>query len=353
MLQLCIQSVFTNVLLCAFLYIFIQIDCSFDKSTTNLLKATILNALLLMVSDCINIYSVQEQIEPFRYITTAFGYCFRLAGSYMVLILLLHEKGKKTKHLLLVPVIITIVLEFTTKFTNLSFYYDISGQFHRCSLNFLPHVFCGIYILCIFRQFYREYRRNGVGAFVIMYVVLGGIIAMVTEIYFQYRFLLAGVISGGVFVNYLYLHIEIYKRDGLTNLLNRRSFDIFARQNADKQFMVISIDMNNLKMINDTFGHHEGDKAIIAVVDTIQAYLKKGNTLYRMGGDEFIVVSMKLNKEQILSKMERANHKLIEQGYSVAYGIAEHEADADIQAVCKQADSLMYKCKKAMKKGGM
>lgn len=304
-----------------------------------------------MASDCVNLYSVQAKLEPYRYISTALGYCLRLLEAYLILILVLRRKGKKAVFLLMLPVILTVTLEFTNMFTNLSFYYDAAGQFHRSSLNFVPLFFGGVYGGMIFAQTYRDYKRNGVGTFIIMYIVLTCILAIVAEILFQFRFLLDGAIAGGIFVNYLYLHVQIYKRDGLTNLLNRRSFDIFTRQNKDKKFVVISIDMNNLKIINDTYGHHEGDKAIISVVDTIHGYFKKGNTLYRMGGDEFLIISTKLSLEQIKSNLVAINHKLKEKGYSIAYGIAVHEENVDIQTVCEEADSLMYELKKAQKRG--
>lgn len=349
MLQLCIQSVFTNVLLCAFLIVFIQIDCSFNRKVTGILKATILNALLLMICDCINLYTVEMQLEPFRYITTALGYCLRIFEAYLILLMVLHKKRKKAAFLLVIPVILTIILEFTTIFTKLSFYYDASGQIHRCSLNFIPHVFCGIYMFLIITYSYNDYKRNGEGAFIIIYVALVCVLAVLVEIVFRYHFLLDGSITVGLYVNYLYLHVQIYKRDGLTNLLNRRSFDIFAKQNHDKEFIVVSIDMNNLKVINDTYGHLEGDKAILAVVDSIQSFFKKGNTLYRMGGDEFVLICTKLTQEQILFNFEKVSQKLEEQKYSIAYGIAVHQAYADIQEVCERADGLMYERKKAQK----
>lgn len=89
---------------------------------------------------------------------------------------------------------------------------------------------------------------------------------------------------------------ELYHKDSLTGLYNRRGFekrakDLYKKAEEDNsQLYFISIDMDKLKHINDTYGHTEGDKAIKRIADAISGSLMEGDIAARMGGDEFFVI---------------------------------------------------------------
>jgi diguanylate cyclase (GGDEF)-like protein len=92
--------------------------------------------------------------------------------------------------------------------------------------------------------------------------------------------------------------------DELTGLHNRRGFFQFVtnrlefmRRNSDMIPTVMFMDMDGLKMINDTYGHKEGDRAIAALAHILKDTLRKEDIIGRMGGDEFIVFSSVKSKE--------------------------------------------------------
>ena len=62
---------------------------------------------------------------------------------------------------------------------------------------------------------------------------------------------------------------------------------------------MVSIDLNNLKMINDTYGHAKGDEAICATVNAVDKVVPKGCLLYRIGGDEFMILCTKTNQDTV------------------------------------------------------
>ena len=87
----------------------------------------------------------------------------------------------------------------------------------------------------------------------------------------------------------LYNHASL---DPLTGVLNRRrGIEILSQQlNGATDFIVCYIDVNNLKMVNDRYGHSAGDDLIISCCETIKQHIREKDVLFRLGGDEFIIL---------------------------------------------------------------
>ena len=151
--------------------------------------------------------------------------------------------------------------------------------------------------------------------------------------------------------------------DELTNLANRRKcedgLDELVENNIP--FAVISLDLNSLKHMNDTYGHETGDIAITAFANILhEVFSDEGCIVGRMGGDEFVVIIPRLNKEiiekrlaEMCSRMLRYNKKGGVVQLNTAYGYAfssECDITEDVHEVYKLADERMYICKRMMKK---
>lgn len=91
---------------------------------------------------------------------------------------------------------------------------------------------------------------------------------------------------------------DMYIRDSMTNLYNRRGFYQFTSKMYERSvaessgFMIVSVDLDNLKGINDTYGHHEGDSAINTIAQALTAASESGDIVARFGGDEYIVAGI-------------------------------------------------------------
>lgn len=162
--------------------------------------------------------------------------------------------------------------------------------------------------------------------------------------------------------------IDISQTDSLTRVKNRNAYDQkekeydswIANNGSSLCFSIGVFDINNLKYINDTYGHEKGDLYILNSCQLLcQAY--KHSPVYRIGGDEFVVILTgedQINKYKILEAMEkemeelRNGAQLLERKVSVAGGIAEYKPESDkcFADVFKRADSNMYEKKLAMKK---
>jgi diguanylate cyclase (GGDEF)-like protein len=107
--------------------------------------------------------------------------------------------------------------------------------------------------------------------------------------------------------------------DELTGLLNRRGFFQFSysriyhlSRNSDSVPMVMFMDMDGLKAINDTYGHNEGDVAISAFANILQDVLRKDDIVGRVGGDEFVVFSTVRKAENSEQVVQRIRNKIDE-----------------------------------------
>ena len=145
--------------------------------------------------------------------------------------------------------------------------------------------------------------------------------------------------------------------DGLTGLENRTAYMEQVKCLEDKiasgkaAFTVVVCDINQLKVINDDFGHEEGDKLITLVSKTLQDIFSN-EKIYRIGGDEFVVIGKDVDYSVRISdlkaKLEVSSHKIGDFPASVSAGFSvfDKDNDPDFSHVFNRADKLMYEDKK-------
>lgn len=148
----------------------------------------------------------------------------------------------------------------------------------------------------------------------------------------------------------------LVQMDPLTEALNRHAFHSLLRrpekgQESKTSGSVAVIDIDNLKPINDTFGHTVGDKAIRAVARAMRSLVRADDMLFRWGGDEFLVLMFNLPQADALRRMEKLNHILEEHGgrwtsvpitVTVSFGVAGFNALTDLGDAIEAADKAMY-----------
>lgn len=153
--------------------------------------------------------------------------------------------------------------------------------------------------------------------------------------------------------------VSLYLRDALTNLFNRRGFDknLSIIFNKYEHLAVASIDMDDLKHINDTFGHGTGDDAIKRLSNCITASLRSEEFAARMGGDEFQVILIIDEPGRIgqfirsfREKIRETNEKFdLEYTLSASVGTCELGDWNSIMECINKADKVMYLEKRSKK----
>lgn len=158
--------------------------------------------------------------------------------------------------------------------------------------------------------------------------------------------------------------------DALTGLLNRSGFErtfedmrIFT-QDRQRPLSLFMIDLDNFKMINDTYGHPFGDKVLVQFAAVLRSVLREEDVTCRIGGEEFAVLLPGVKKEEAAAIAERirvkvSNAVLTYEGKDVGYTVSIGVTDNCLENSCtyasalsdmiKQADSAMYQAKKSGK----
>ena len=155
---------------------------------------------------------------------------------------------------------------------------------------------------------------------------------------------------------------ELVHTDPLTAAFNRHAFYGFVRKHGETETSstgcVGFFDIDDLKAINDCFGHTAGDMVIRAVVKAIRDIIRAEDLIYRWGGDEFFVIMVSMNAEMAESRMNRLEMLLRDvfiEGIpepitiGVSWGFMDYSGPGDLEAAVKSADSMMYKQKQARK----
>jgi diguanylate cyclase (GGDEF)-like protein len=154
--------------------------------------------------------------------------------------------------------------------------------------------------------------------------------------------------------------------DELTGLYNRRRFFVLTEQylkvaiRTKKRSLLLYIDMDELKWINDHHGHNEGDRALIALASILKKTFRESDIIARIGGDEFVALleSTVENDETLINRLSGniKDHNAKQTGrykLSVSVGVAQFDPEnpISIDELLSEADALMYtqKRKKARK----
>jgi diguanylate cyclase (GGDEF)-like protein len=153
--------------------------------------------------------------------------------------------------------------------------------------------------------------------------------------------------------------------DELTGLYNRRGFTLLAEQELklahrkNRPMLLFFGDVDHLKIINDTYGHAQGDLALKEVADTMKEIFREADIVARLSGDEFVVLALDASQEcaedltrRIKTAMEAHNRQRNEPyQLTLSIGTAKYDPDnpCTVGELLAQADGQMYFQKQARK----
>lgn len=150
-----------------------------------------------------------------------------------------------------------------------------------------------------------------------------------------------------------------YRKDSLTGLLNHAAFrsDLELKLLQGKcRTVMLMMDMDHFKEYNDTYGHHNGDKYLILMAQTLEAALRKEDRACRMGGDEFAAallfqpdVSEEKIQERVRMIFDKINLtlKAVEGGSGLSMGVAFAEPEITFNQLYELADKALYQAKES------
>lgn len=158
--------------------------------------------------------------------------------------------------------------------------------------------------------------------------------------------------------------INVAIKDPLTGAYNRVYFDeciqreLLTAERHDESVSLIMADVNKFKTVNDTYGHSAGDEVLIAAADMLKASIRSVDMLFRIGGDEFLLLLPRSGCDDIqqvekrlatkLISWNRKNEKYGEYHLSVSMGCATWRKGDSLKAKIIEADNHMYVIKEQM-----
>ncbi|MFT5835518.1 MAG: diguanylate cyclase (GGDEF)-like protein/PAS domain S-box-containing protein [Sulfurimonas sp.] len=150
---------------------------------------------------------------------------------------------------------------------------------------------------------------------------------------------------------------ELYITDPLTQIYNRRYFDQLMntiskkQRKADTDFVILIVDIDHFKSINDTYGHQVGDEALKDVATTLKGTLRDNDVIARWGGEEFVIMlrNIGLEEAQMIAEKIRANVETTKVcgniDITTSIGLTKYILGEDTNLTFKRADNALLKAK--------
>ena len=328
--------------------IILNSDVFFEKREKTIFKDGLLILGVLSVVDFIeHIAAGWNDPSKLRRIMLAINYSLRpvLVLGFIFLI------KRKIDFKMFIPAIINFGFCIASIYNGCVFRLDADNERHIGSFGFIPPLIGITYLIILlgvningFRlsSFWERFMLLFMVAAVAAALAVGGI-AGVQEIYNP-------SFAAIVVLYYLFCYSQLTRRDALTKLYNRQTFFSDSRNMRDEISGIISIDLNELKWINDNMGHAEGDRAIKTVSECFIKCTEYSDKVYRVGGDEFVVLCFGRGANEIKLIVQRIKLETEKAGYSCAIGVSLSREGMSIDDLLTEADARMYEDKAEMKR---
>ena len=350
--RLLFQTNFAPVVSIIVLIAFIKTNTSFSDKINKIFLLACAGAIILTFSDDVRFITAHmDHPTKLRYISAGIGYATR--PSILFCISKIAGRYNKRKNLyFIIPLLICIFVSLLSIFPagkGIMFSFAPDNKFIRGPLGFLSHLVCGIYAFQIVFYSLKNYYNSKFEPVVVVIMGLAASTATLMENRYKFDFMLSQVFISSIIFYYFFLVTQTYKRDPLTHFLNRRHFYLELNRQMKNPMILLSMDLNNLKLYNDTKGHAEGDKALVIVSEIMNNVFSKHAKLFRTGGDEFMTIFSKQDSVFIEKLIQDFQEKLGETEYRVACGIAQYLPGDDIEKIITLSDERMYAHKMKLK----
>lgn len=334
--------------------VFYLVSLTLNKSlsrgvTMQFIRATGFTALLVVADALEDYYAALAYPTPQRVLCAACGYAFRVFILYSIAVIFCRHRSRKYRTVMLAPAIINLAVSFGAFFSDKVFYFTPENEIVRGPLIAVPFVVSMIYCVFIFIEGARMKHRSDRNELLLVLIIF--FFCTVTTL-MEVKFRTAGILPGcsivSIAIYYIHFMSDLYRYDPLTDACMRTH--LYEETDDMYGFYgIIEMDLNDLKKLNDSQGHLAGDKALYTVAKAAQDSLPSSARLYRIGGDEFVVLYKTTEEQDLLVLANRIRKAISETPYSAALGCSMHQQNETLEAAIGRADAEMYKEKARMK----
>ncbi len=342
---------------------------SSDKYYEKTLLATISFSLFALISGIFNgtSYNFSQIIliishSLYFFSESLIGYFYT---NYILKRINLQEK-RQYKFILYIPLILSIFFLIINLTKKILFTISIDNLYSPGKYIYLYNLINVVYVLIIITYLISYYFYNKNSKNEIKSLILFTLLPVVSAGIQNYNY---GIILGqvGFTLSELLIYFNNQKKeanyDELTGVYNRRAFNKRANKiyYSNKSMFLMLMDADDFKIINDKYGHLEGDKALIQIAYILNRAINnthKNYSLARYGGDEFVIVGNIQNKDevaQLITKIEEEEKKYNKETnnkynikLSIGYAL-QNDNHTSVEDLIKEADALMYAKKRKRK----
>ncbi len=256
------------------------------------------------------------------------------------------------KVLLYVPTFFYVPLIFTSQWTHIVYYIDYENRWHSGGefSRFIPYFAFFAYTLIFIVLFMKKYIRYNLHTMLgVLYIVAAGLIGVAVNMLRDSSTDYANMFASVIVLYYLFLYQHVSRIDYLTGMMNRQAFYHDMKQEGKSFTAACSVDMNELKWINDSKGHEAGDIALKTVDKCLVKHSGPHKKAYRVGGDEFIILYIGKSEWDVQADISEMRGALLQTEYVCAFGYCMVTEETDLENALRNADKAMYEDKSRLK----
>lgn len=326
------------------LLMFIVLMRSFDRELRNKFTGLAFFMLVALGVGALDVRLCHDEVcTGIRYVIKLIKY---LCEGYMEVtvfrIVALNYKIGKRKIIWLPYILISLIL-ITAPINPYVFSFDEFGRQVTGPLGYLVFVQAGIYMIMALavcaNKWVNGYQRDALIIVFMLAVVSMGVFLEEAGIYEN---CILNSSSIGILFLYVYIYAERYNVDSVSMCYKRRCFYSDAAKYAKSNMAIISMDLNDLKYINDNFGHKAGDIALLTFAEVCRSVKNNNFILYRTGGDEFMILGINTSRVEAEKLIFQVKSRLSETPYTCSFGLYMYKPGDDFDEAVVQADKAMY-----------
>lgn len=362
-----IQTGLFSLIILALVYFNIKFDINKSKLDHTIFKALVLSTALVVVFDVLMYLLPLQQSELFIFlnkVVTCVYYILNpipcLLWSLYADLLIFNDESrlKKIFPLLIIPTIILGLISILSVFYGFFFYIDAQNQYYRGSFNWILALTCYLYLGYTSIMILKN-RKNisSKDFFPMLFFLLPPTIGGIIQMLFLGTSVLWMSVTFSILVVYTNIQNINVSTDYLTGLYNRRQLDAHIKRFNNLQLSGLKIagmmiDLNDMKMINDSYGHTMGDIALEQTALILKNSFQKDDFIARYGGDEFVVIFMVKDYNSLvyavsciesnIKNFNKTNEFPFTLSFSIGYDLFEIEQHNTIDGFIKYLDQKMY-----------
>lgn len=333
-----------------------------NKKNTYYIAAACVTIAILTFEIIANIivFSNDTHFVAAHKIVNIIGFALSPIVPYLFLLAISNSDSVYTKHKLWVfPLYLNALLCIASYWIGYIFIIDAQNHYLRGNYFFIPTLISLFYIILVVYEILKN--RAKVSRFdktMLELIFLLPIISTIIQIVFPKLLIIWPSVSLSLLLYYIYSLELQYDFDIQCQIKNRSAFEKEMRQHqARKNATLFVFDLNNLKLVNDSCGHSEGDVLIKSAATLLNHCFSQMGEVFRIGGDEFSAICDEFTDEKAeqalvsLKQLLDNFNKNVTNKVEMAHGYAHYDRDATetIYTALSRADDAMYAHKSNLK----